>query len=186
MAHFYRKLLDDAEQNHEATVAATTKVIGPQGPTPNLTITKPVNYTPASDLELASRARGEGKDIELNDDNQIVDKRELLTAGLNLSGTNTRRLGQSKDRTKPAEGMAQHRAAGTAASRREIEERRRREIERQMLSEQERLAKEKEERERAEHARVVARRNDETSVQSAKERYLARKKQKLEQPPEVV
>ncbi len=83
MAHFYRKLLEDSEQNHEATVAATQKpTIGPQ---PNLTITKPPDFTPVSDLELARIARQQGKEVELNDDNQIVDKRELLAAGLNLS-----------------------------------------------------------------------------------------------------
>lgn len=49
MAHFYRKLLEDSEQTHEATVAATQKpIIGPQGPMPNMTITKPPGRTSAS------------------------------------------------------------------------------------------------------------------------------------------
>ncbi|KAK0210794.1 coiled-coil domain-containing protein 55-domain containing protein [Desarmillaria ectypa] len=184
MAHFYRKLLEDSEQNHEATVAATQKpTIGPQGPMPNLTITKPPDFTPMSDLELARIARQQGKEVELNDDNQIVDKRELLAAGLNLSGTNTRKLGRSalgKPKDAQTEAIQSHRAVGTAASRREINERRAREIQTQMEEEKTRLALEKQRAEQEAHERIITRRNNESDVQSARERYLARKRQKLE------
>ncbi|KAJ6547601.1 coiled-coil domain-containing protein 55-domain containing protein [Mycena capillaripes] len=180
MAHFYRQLLEDSEQKHEATVAATQKPV--IGPSPNLTITKPPDFTPMSDLELAKKAREEGKEVELNDDNQIVDKRDLLIAGLNLSAPNTRRLGErSKNtQTKPGEEVQAHRAVGTAASRREINERRAREIQQQMEAEEERL---KIEKERADHEatqRIVAKRNNEDAVQNARERYLQRKRQRLE------
>ncbi|KAJ7449843.1 coiled-coil domain-containing protein 55-domain containing protein [Mycena latifolia] len=186
MAHFYRKLLEDSEQKHEATVAATHKPI--IGPSPNLTITKPPDFTPISDLELAKRARDEGKEVELNDDNQIVDKRDLLVAGLNLSAPNTRRLGDrsmaGKDKNTGEEAQA-HRAVGTAASRREINERRAREIQQQMKAEEERM---KSEKERADHEatqRIIAKRNNEDAVQSARERYLQRKRQRLETDVEV-
>ncbi|KAL0581714.1 hypothetical protein V5O48_000296 [Marasmius crinis-equi] len=184
MAHFYQKLLEDSEQVHEAAVAATQKpVIGPQGPTPNLTITKPPDFTPMSDLELARIARMEGKEVELNDDNQIVDKRELLSAGLNLSGTNTRNLMRStaeKASTLSADSEPTHRAAGTAASRHEINQRRQREIQQQMDEERVRVAREKEKAEHEAIQRVVTKRNNEEDVQSARERYLQRKRQKLE------
>ncbi|KAJ7632651.1 coiled-coil domain-containing protein 55-domain containing protein [Roridomyces roridus] len=181
MAHFYQRLLQESEEKHDATVAATQQpVIGPQ---PNLTITRPPDLTPVSDLELATKAREEGKQVELNDDNQIVDKRDLLVAGLNLSAPNTRRLGgvgSNAGKDKNTEEAHAHRAVGTAASRREINERRTREIQQQMEAEQERLEGE---RERAEHEaiqRIAVKRNDETAVQSARERYLERKRQKLE------
>ena len=92
------------------------------------------------------KAREEGKEVELNDDNQIVDKRDLLVAGLNLSAPNTRRLGdRSKtDVGKTGEEVQAHRAVGTAATRREINERRAREIQQQMEDEEERLKREKE------------------------------------------
>ncbi|KAL4265327.1 NSRP1 family protein [Pleurotus pulmonarius] len=187
MAHFYRKLLEESEQNHEATVAATQKpVIGPQAPPPNLTITKPPDFTPKSDMELARVAREQGKDVELNDDNQIVDKRELLSAGLNLALPNTRRLGARTQSSEKADGTEQvevHRAVGTAASRKEINQRRAREIQIQMEAEQERLVREKRTAEEEATKRIVARRNDENDVQSARERYLQRKRQKLEEPP---
>ncbi|KAF9053727.1 hypothetical protein BDZ89DRAFT_1056296 [Hymenopellis radicata] len=168
MSHYYRQLLEESEQRHEATVAATQKtVIGPQGPAPNLTITKPADFTPVSDLELARIARTEGKEVELNDDNQIVDKRELLAAGLNLSGTNTRKLGRTKNsqaQKDESEVVQTHRAW----------------IQQQLESEKERVAREKKQADDEALARVVAKRNTEADVQSARERYLTRKRQKLE------
>jgi coiled-coil domain-containing protein 55 len=185
MTHFYAKLLQDSEKDHEATVAATSKATqGPQGPAPNLTIVKPPTLALRSDIELAREAREEGKDVELNDDNQLVDKRELLSAGLNLSAPNTRKLGLSsrtrKEGGDPVEAAA-HRAVGTAASRREIQERRMREIQDQMEEEEHRMVEVKERAAAEAKARIVARRNDSDSVQGAKERYLARKRRKLEE-----
>lgn len=184
MAHFYKKLLEESEQKHEETVAATTetkRVIGPQGP--NLTITKPPDLAPKSDAELAKMAREEGKDVELNDDNQIVDKRELLSAGLNLSAPNTRKLGLhlSKKGDGSEESVQVHRAVGSAASRKEINERRAREIATQMEQERARLMEEKERREQESINRIITKRNTEEDVQSARERYLARKRRRLEE-----
>ena len=187
MAHFYRKMLEESEQKHEETVAATLqaqqkKIQGPQGPAPNLTITKPLNFVPQSDLELARLAKAQGKDVELNDDNQIVDKRDLLSAGLNLSAPNTRLLGlRTSVKKVDTEKVEVHRAAGTAASRQEINQRRKKEIFAQMEDEQHRILKEKQQREEEAAARLIARRNDDEAIQSAVERYRQRKRQKLEQ-----
>lgn len=183
MAHFYKKLLEESEQKHDETVAATQKpVIGPAAPPPNLTITRPPDLVPKNDAELARMAREQGKDVELNDDNQIVDKRELLSAGLNLSAPNTRQLGLQTKKKTDAEGAVQvHTAVGTAATRREINERRAREVQRQLEEERERVLQEKQRVEQENISRVVAKRNNEESVQSARERYLARKRQRLEE-----
>ncbi|KAF8894647.1 coiled-coil domain-containing protein 55-domain containing protein [Infundibulicybe gibba] len=183
MAHFYRKLLDESEQKHEATVAATQKpIIGPQGPMPNLTITRPPEFTPMSDLELAKAAREQGKDVELNDDNQIVDKRDLLAAGLNLSAPNTRRLGVRPPPgtiSNASDTVQTHRAVGTAASRKEINERRAREIQDQLEAEKTRVAQEKQRADDEAIQRIIAKRNNESDVQNARERYLQRKRQRL-------
>ena len=188
MAHFYRKLLEESEQKHDETVAAiqaaSKPVNGPQGPTLNLTIVRPPEFIPRSDAELAHLAREQGKDVELNEDNQIVDKRELLSAGLNLSAPNTRRLGLHAPKKTDNPTVDVHRAVGSAASRREINERRTREIAVQLMEEQERMVKEKERQEREATARLVARRNDDTGIQKALERYQERKRRKLEQGSE--
>ena len=176
-------MLNQQEQEHQETVNAMQKrkPLGPE----NLTIVKPealADHTPVSDLERARAARAEGKEVELNDDNQIVDKRELLSAGLNLSAPNTRKLGlsTSKKTDDGSEPVVSHRAVGTAATRQEINERRRREIETQLAQEKERTTKELEERERERTQRLVAKRNTEDDVKSARERYLERKRRKLE------
>jgi len=186
MAHFYKKLLDESEQKHEETVAATQKpVIGPAAPPPNLTITKPLDFVLKSDAELAQLAKEQGKEVELNDDNQIVDKRELLSAGLNLSAPNTRRLGVHTKRKTDEEGPVQvHTAVGTAASRKEINERRAREVQRQLEEERERILREKQREDQENINRVIAKRNNEETLQSARERYLARKRQRLEEAKE--
>ncbi|TFK29966.1 Ccdc55 protein [Coprinopsis marcescibilis] len=186
MVHFYRKLLETTEQQHEAAMAASEKPVqGPQGPAPNLTISKPPEPTALSDLELAKLAREEGKDVELNDDNQIVDKRDLLAAGLNLSLPNTRHLslrkGTDKSKSEQDDAPVVHTAVGTAASRREINERRAREVQRQMEDERRRVEDKKRQAEQEALQRTVAKRNTEEDVMSAKERYLQRKRQRLEQ-----
>ena len=181
----YRKLLEESGQEHEETVAAvqaaSKAVNGPQGPTLNLTIVRPPEFIPRSDAELAHQAREQGKDVELNEDNQIVDKRELLSAGLNLSAPNTRRLGLHVPKTANNSTVEVHRAVGSAASRKEINERRTREIAVQLAEEQERMVKEKARQESEATARLVARRNDDTDIQRALERYQERKRRKLEQ-----
>jgi len=186
MTHFYRQLLEDSAQKHEATVAATEKrFIGPQGPTPNLTIVKPADFTPLADVELAQLAREEGKQVELNDDNQIVDKRELLSAGLNLSLPNTRHLGprdpSNGSQNSSTQAPQVHRAVGTAATRKEINERRAREIQQQLEAEQQRTEQSKKEADELAMQRIVAKRNNEADVEDARARYLERKRRKVEE-----
>ncbi|KAF8910958.1 coiled-coil domain-containing protein 55-domain containing protein [Gymnopilus junonius] len=189
LTHFYRQLLEESAQKHEATVAATEKrFIGPQGPKPNLTIVKPADFTPLADAELARLAREQGKEVELNDDNQIVDKRELLSAGLNLSLPNTRRLGVglsfNKSQGQGVDASQAHRAVGSAASKKEINERRAREIKQQLEEEQKRREQARQESDAQDIQRIVTKRNTETDVDSARARYLERKRRKLDERAE--
>lgn len=191
MAHFYRILLEDSEKQHEETMAAASApkpIVGPQDPRSNLnlTISKPPEMVTKSDLELARLAQDQGKDVELNDDNQIVDKRELLSAGLNLAAPNTRRLGPQPSIAKaphsPAEpGALAHRAVGTFASKKEINERRAREVQKQMEEERERILKEREGAEDAATQRIAQKRNTDVDIQDARSRYIERKRRRLEE-----
>lgn len=186
MTHFYRQLLEESEQKHEATVAATNKrVMGPQGPSINLTIVKPPQLSSIPDAELARLAREEGKEVELNDDNQIVDKRELLSAGLNLSLPNTRFAGIRSSTNNPnrdnSQSVQTHRAVGTAASRREINERRAREIQQQLEAEQQRTAKESQDAADQAMQRIIAKRNNDDDIEDARSRYLQRKRKRIEE-----
>ncbi|KAF8311645.1 hypothetical protein DL93DRAFT_2083167 [Clavulina sp. PMI_390] len=189
MSHFYRELLQQSEIEHAATMAATT-VKGPTLPDAepqNLRIQKPLKQAALSDAMLAAIAREDGKDVELNDDNQIVDHRDLLSAGLNLGGVNTRRIGGiTTSRTAgkaKAEPVETHRAAGTAATKAEIRARQNALLQEQLAEEEVRVRTERERREEEERERTVKRKNDASDVQSARDRYLERKRRRLEEPP---
>jgi coiled-coil domain-containing protein 55 len=189
MVHFYQTLLQQSNEKHAAAVAAVAAVSKPLESlnSPNFAIRKPDDLAPSvveetSDLKLARAAQAQGKHVQLNDDNQIIDKRELLSAGLNLSGRNTRDLASlRKYRTPTTKGQpaAIHTAVGAAATRREIEQRRRRELERQ-VAEEERQVKADQKAEAEARERQVKRRNDDHAVQGALDRYRERKRRKLE------
>ncbi|KZV68242.1 hypothetical protein PENSPDRAFT_582681 [Peniophora sp. CONT] len=194
MAYFYSKMLEETEQAHDVVVASAepapppTRTTAPgaiKGPhiPPNLIITRPPDMTQKSDAELARLAQQEGKAVELNDDNQIVDKRQLLSAGLNLAAPNTRKLGLRTAMARDggdAPAAAVYTGVGTSASRKEVDARRRREVEEQIELEKERVRAERERAEKERTARIVERRNDDNSIQSAAERYRERKRRKLE------
>jgi len=187
MVHFYQTLLQQSNEKHAAAVAAISKPLESLS-SPNFAIRKPDDLNPqavvkGSDLELARVAQTQGKHVELNDDNQIIDKRELLSAGLNLSGQNTRDLASLRKSRTPAvkdQLAGTHTAVGAAAGRREIEQRRRRELERQVAEEEERQMKTAQQAEAEARERQVKRRNDDRAVQSALDRYKERKRRKLE------
>ena len=186
MVHFYQTLLQQSDEKHAATVAAVSRPLKSLS-SPNFAIRKPDDLAPptietTSDLELARVAQAQGKHVQLNDDNQIIDKRELLSAGLNLSGKNTRDLASLRKSRAPAtkdQPSVIHTAVGAAASRKEIEQRRRRELERQVADE-ERQVKAAQKAEVEAREQQVKRRNDDHAVQSALDRYRERKRQKLE------
>ncbi|KAG8829950.1 hypothetical protein FRC17_005744 [Serendipita sp. 399] len=184
MTHFYATLLQQSEKKHADIIAASKTVIGPTMPegTSNFAI-KPPEPKELTDLERAKKAAAEGKHVELNEDNQIIDKRELLVAGLNLGGKNTRDLSTyKKEQAQKEEKGVVHTAVGSAASRREIDARRRREVEVQMAEEEDRQAQDKERQEEENRQKAVKRKNDEETILSARERYLERKRRKREQP----
>jgi len=139
------------------------------------------------DLDLARLARAEGKEVELNDDGHIVDKRDLLSAGLNLSLPNTRRLGKPNllpGHPQSTQTVPTHRAVGTAASRREINERSAKEIQEQIAAEQLRVEQQKQLEAENATQRAIAKRNNENDVENARARYLERKRRRLEEVPE--
>ncbi|KAG8763419.1 hypothetical protein FRC11_004030 [Ceratobasidium sp. 423] len=213
MTHFYKRMLEDSSKSHEAAVAATnteptpeptTSAPGRIGPAPvqNLTVTrpprgpKPLEVAPnpdevlktgegKKDGETKTMITADGTEVEINDNNEVVDKRELLSAGLNLSAPNTRNLSLLRaihgSSTKSNEPVVVHRAAGVAASKEEIRKRQQRQLESQLEDERKRIREEQEREEREERERVVRRRNDEGAVNDARERYLARKRRKLEE-----
>ncbi len=73
-----------------------------------------------------------------------------------------------------------HRAVGTAASRKEINERRQREIEVQLAEEAEKVRQLEAEKEEAAR-RILIKRNTEEEIRGARERFLERKRRRAEE-----
>lgn len=199
-------MLEDSEAKHAAAVASTAGMVDSG---PSLAIKPPSQRDQIEDDEAeydpflareASANRPSGPPrldddvdekpkvptgVETNDDGEVVDKRTLLKAGLNITKKPTATLPTSlKTGTKsatPVEGPWQSRAVGTAASHRERMARERKRLEDQLAAEEEKKKRDEEEAIRLEEEEAKRRREGddgqaEKKRQEAKERFLARKR----------
>jgi coiled-coil domain-containing protein 55 len=205
LTSFYKTMLEDSEAKHAAAVASTAGMVDSG---PSLAIKPPsqrdqveddeAEYDPFLAREASNRPSGPPKlvddvedkpkvptGVETNDDGEVVDKRTLLKAGLNITKKPTATLPTSlKTGTKsttPVEGPWQSRAVGTAASHRERMARERKRLEDQLAAEKEKKKRDEEEALRLEEEEARRRREGddgqaEKKRQEAKERFLARKR----------
>ncbi|OCF36067.1 hypothetical protein I317_01838 [Kwoniella heveanensis CBS 569] len=136
---------------------------------------------------------GKDKNVEINDNGEIVDKRSLLKAGLNIMKKpkpilpNSLLTSQrSSGNPDGGDGPYKSRAVGTAASYGERMERERKRLADQVKAEAERKRAQEEERLRREEEEAKKRREGdkgeaERKRNEARERYLARKRQREEE-----
>ncbi|KAK6341298.1 hypothetical protein TWF696_008377 [Orbilia brochopaga] len=187
---FYRNMLNDTERQHEELVKATEK----KPDEPSFLMTRPGEeeedtskrkMKERSDAEIAAelnkRAAGS---VDVNDEGQVVDKRQLLGAGLNIKpkpkpSASSSSRSQEDDRVRGARGADSRPGNEYHANKakREMRERQSRMIE-QQLEEAGRKAARDEAAERAEIERQAKLRKTTTGdVNSARERYLQRKRE---------
>lgn len=177
MVNFYRDLLSQGEAKHEEVVKAAEEAAqrAKSGETSQETETASDEKTEA---QKAEELNSRGANVAINDEGQVVDKRQLLSAGLNVA---------PKPKTAPApaasnaRGPAGRPGAGAGPQYgRGAQRARQTEMVVQQLEERAR----KEEEAEAARQKEVADRNrskkSTTDVSSAKERYLARKKEREE------
>jgi len=205
LSGMYASMLDDQAAKHAAAVAASAK---PQ-PGPSLAIRPPTQtfddeeeYDPLLAREASSSkpklAAGTstinaetGKEIEINDEGEIVDKRSLLKAGLNivrkpgpaipdslLSGSRS----EAKDDNKPYVS----RAVGASASYAERMARERKRLADQVREQEEKKRAAAEARAREEEEAARRRREGDNGEaqrkrEEARERALARKRAREEE-----
>ena len=199
-------MLDEEAEKHAAAVAAANGNV-PSGP--SLAIKRPTQrdeevFEPEDEYDpfLAQQSKQQqgqagssrlsndtGKQVDVNDDGEIVDKRSLLKAGLNITKKPSAQLPESLLSSQKSgitsEAPYKSRAVGTAASYQERMERERKRLAEQMREEAEkkRLAEEARLREEEEAARR-RREGDDGEAQrkreEAKQRFLERKRQREE------
>lgn len=174
MTNFYKNMLERGEQRHAEVVKAVEERIksGPQQEDDQQEKVK-------TDADLAREINEKsGGAIAINDEGQVVDKRQLLKGGLNIvpkpkgaAPAATQRAGPSAaDRNK---GPA---FVGAGGGKQAMRERQTRMMEAQ-LEQTTKRALEEEEEERAKVERASKSRKTEGDIMSAKERYLARKRE---------
>ncbi|ODN97065.1 hypothetical protein I350_08044 [Cryptococcus amylolentus CBS 6273] len=130
-----------------------------------------------------------GKEVEINDDGEVIDKRSLLKAGLNIMKkpkTEVPNSLTSSQRSATVDGPYQSKAVGSAASYRDRMERERRRLDEQYRELEEIKKREEQDRLRQEEEEARRRREGdngeaERKRAEAKERYLARKRARDEE-----
>ncbi|KAF7726865.1 hypothetical protein EC973_008372 [Apophysomyces ossiformis] len=187
MTSFYRQVLD----RKEASRLAFMKAMEEKSSAPDTSAPIPARQEADLDLKLAEQARLEGKTVRLNDSNEIVDKRELLGAGLNtkpkygsfasLASTDERIRERQKEYDEYKRKKVEEYEKRKHEGRHDERERLSREVERQMLENREKEREEQERKQKEFERKIAEKRTTDESAMSAKERYLARKRQRLEQ-----
>ncbi|KAF7540138.1 hypothetical protein G7054_g1571 [Neopestalotiopsis clavispora] len=170
MTAFYKDLLNQGDQRH-AEIMKAAEERAKNGPSQHEET--PAEETTASAKDRAKELNAKGASIAINEDGEVVDKRELLRGGLNLGAKKKPDVRQEK-RTEQREDRG-FRPSFAGGGKNAMRERQSRMMEEQLEQALKRnLEVEEEERQQVE--RAAKSRKTETEISSAKERYLARKK----------
>ncbi|KAI1103775.1 hypothetical protein F4804DRAFT_309167 [Jackrogersella minutella] len=173
MTAFYKDLLERGDQRHAEVVKAAEER-AKAGPKEGED-TQEENVK--TDADMAKEINQKGGTIAINEDGQVVDKRELLKGGLNLGAPKKqeprREMGKGQDRRDDG---GQARGFVGAGGKQAMRERQTRMLEAQLEQSLKRTMEEEEE-ERQKVERASKSRKTETDVSSARERYLARKRE---------
>lgn len=186
MVGFYRDILSRDEQRHEqvlkATEEAAQRIKTGEPETAETAENKADEDEEKSAARRAADLNAKGAHVAVNDEGQVVDKRQLLSAGLNVA-----------PKPKAAALSAAAAAAAAPASRgpgapgkrfdgvRSARNDQRARTTEMIAAQLEERAKQEAEAEEAKQKEVAERnksRKSEKDVSSAKERYLARKKER--------
>jgi hypothetical protein len=170
MQSFYRNMMDQSEKLHQDEIEAAMK-LEREGGVKNVDEQKK-----RSDAELAAELMAKGVKVHVNEDGAITDKRDLLTAGLNVapagkSGDGSNSADHLRSSNRPAQSAFPRKDAGSREAQRERQSRM---VEEQLEASAKRK-REEEDEQRAKEERDAKSKKTEKDVGDAKARYLARK-----------
>ncbi|KAH0499020.1 hypothetical protein TgHK011_006239 [Trichoderma gracile] len=180
MTSFYRKLLDREQERHAETVRAAEEMAkrGPGEKADGEDVEEADGDKEKEYARAAQELNEKGASISVNEDGQVVDKRQLLKGGLNVVA--------KKQAAVQKEAEEEARRGSADRDRRELTGKQRgrkqamRERQSRMLAEQLeaslKRSREAQEVKREEVERAAKTRKTEGEIMSARERYLARKK----------
>ncbi|KAF5706645.1 coiled-coil domain-containing protein [Fusarium mundagurra] len=172
MSAFYRKLLDKDEQRHSDAVRAAEEKVK-QGASEEENADDDKQEKEKTEADIAKELNEKGAAVAINEDGQVVDKRQLLRGGLNVGAKKKESVQREAERQaeRPRKDVANHQFGRKQAQR----ERQSRMIEEQLEQSMKR-SRDDEAAQREEVERASKSRKTEDEISSAKERYLARKR----------
>ncbi|KAK3357487.1 coiled-coil domain-containing protein 55-domain containing protein [Lasiosphaeria hispida] len=178
LADFYKQMLDKGEEEHAAKVKAVEQLkatgggVLPEGEKEGAEKEKTAT-------ERAREINALGGSVVINDDGEVVDKRQLLRGGLNVAPKKKVEAQQEKvrlaARTPGNAGVSTKGIFNISGGKNAMRERQTRMLEAQ-LEETLKRSREEADEERAKVELVSKSRKTGADISSAKERYLARKK----------
>lgn len=183
MVGFYRDILTRGEQRHEEAVKAAEEAAKRVKAGDHFPKTEETGKTSEekTEAQIAAELNARGANIIVNDEGQVVDKRQLLSAGLNVA---------PKPKQKPSAPAADAATSRLYASRagpaadshssRAAQRARQTDMIAAQLEERTRQAEETEAARQRELAERNRSRKTAGDVSSARERYLARKREREE------
>ncbi|KFA68836.1 hypothetical protein S40285_01208 [Stachybotrys chlorohalonatus IBT 40285] len=171
MSAFYRNLLNKDEQRHaEAVKAAEDSAKNASQPELQET-TEQTNEK--SEADVAKDLNEKGASIAVNEDGQVVDKRQLLRGGLNVGAKKKETAHKEAERPKEQDRRPND---GAQVGRKQAMRERQSRMLAEQLEQSMKRSREEEEAQRQEVERATKSRKTEGEISSARERYLARKK----------
>ncbi|KAH8702878.1 coiled-coil domain-containing protein 55-domain containing protein [Phaeosphaeriaceae sp. PMI808] len=168
MQGFHKQMLMEQEKRHQEAMEAAAQATkdGIKGPTEE--------EKEKTDAEIVDDLRKQGKNIILNEEGQIADKRQLLNAGLNIIAKPKPASNQTATAARTA--VSQTHSLGSKTGRNAQRDRQTHMIAQQIEAAAKRKADEEaEEQSKLQHASKSQK--TETDIMSAKERYLQRKRE---------
>ncbi|KAG6296797.1 hypothetical protein E4U46_001375 [Claviceps purpurea] len=173
MSAFYKKLLDRDEARHSEIVNAAVKKAKEGSTTEKGPEDDEDPDLEKSEADLARQLNEKGASVAVNEDGQVVDKRQLLRGGLNVSVKKKEEVKRDAGRSREPEKKS---ANGMQFGKKQAMRERQTRMMEEQLEESLKRSREAEDAQREEVERASKSRKTETDILSAKERYLARKK----------
>ncbi|KAI9671020.1 MAG: hypothetical protein M1831_005105 [Alyxoria varia] len=184
MRGFYENVLREEEERYKAVVEAAEKV--PTTEAKDDEDEEILRERETEAAELAKKMNAQGGNVLVNEEGQVTDKRELLQAGLNITAkpkpnpqastssttAQSRQASQDTRDQQPLQGQV----SGRKDAKRAMRERQSRMLEAQLEQQNKRAAEEEAEKS-GEQQKKVKSGKTEGDISSAKERYLARKRE---------
>ena len=174
MASFYRNLLEEEEMKHDLAVQAAAKAAREGKQTASVEpIEAPREKKLADEAREINAKLGEDA-VLINDEGEVVDKRQLLKGGLNVRPKAKQETPIAKS-SYQTEYEARKAAQRNQHKEREARQRQQRAVEEQLEARKKRALDEEAERQEELKLRAKSKKTSD-EVMGARERYLARKK----------